>query len=188
MGRIRRWLGVLHYRILFAVPVADMFSPLRMHRREKLQAIPLQSASRLLDVEILAKATFLVQTIEEVAVPDLPSPEIGSLGPDLRALFSHPRFQRGEDESGPAEPTQGQGEGADSPGTQNGQGNQDVAVEQGRPLEHDLAQGVQELGQRQGLYEGLDHVGEASEEKKSPLKTHIGSMTAFISPLTVSVV
>ena len=54
---------------VFAVPVLDVHSPCRLHRREKLAAIPLQSASSFLDVEILAKATFLGHLIDEVDVP-----------------------------------------------------------------------------------------------------------------------
>ena len=49
----------------------DVHSPCRLHRREKLAAIPLQSASSFLDVEILAKATFLGHLIDEVDVPPL---------------------------------------------------------------------------------------------------------------------
>src|SRR5258707_3887609 len=59
--RLRRWFGRLPWRLVFAVPVHDVHSPCRLHRREKLEAIPLQSASAFLDVEILAKATFFGQ-------------------------------------------------------------------------------------------------------------------------------
>ena len=43
----------------------------RLHRLDKLVAIPLQSASSFLDIEILAKATFLGHLIDEVDVPPL---------------------------------------------------------------------------------------------------------------------
>ena len=57
------------WRLIFAVPVDDVHSPCRLHRLEKLAAIPLQSASEFLDVEILAKATFFGHLIDEVPVP-----------------------------------------------------------------------------------------------------------------------
>ena len=149
---IGRFLRSLLYRFLFAVPVVDVFSPIRIHRREKLVAIPLQSGTRFLDVEILAKATFLVQTIEEVDVPDLPSPDVGPLGHDLAKVFRHPTLKPGEDrersadlDSGPAEPPKGESERADSPGREDGEGGQDLAVEQARAFEHDSSQGVEEL-------------------------------------------
>jgi hypothetical protein len=150
LGAIARRLGAIPYRVLFAVPISDLFSPVRIHRREALAKIPLQSASRFLDVEILAKATFFVQTIEEVAVPDLRSPEIGPLGHDLAAVFSHATLKPGEDdpspESGPAEPPEGEGEGDDRPGRQDAERQQDVAIEQAGPFEHDASQRLEELG------------------------------------------
>lgn len=203
LARLGRRLAAWPYRFLFAVPVADVFSPLRIHRREALDRIPLQSASRLLDVEILAKATFFVQTVEEVAVPDLPSIPVGPVAGDLASLFSNPVLrvedteptrgagglvdeidpepaphpnpspQGGEGPEGealqsspsplagegrvggseadapsrPAEPPQGQGEGHDGPGREDAERDHDVAVEEGRPFEHDPAQCVQELGE-----------------------------------------
>ncbi len=136
LGRVVRRCAALPYRLLFAVPVADLYSPLRIHRREALAKIPLQSASRLLDVEILAKATFLVQTIEEVDVPDLPSPAVGHVAGDLASLFSHPILRPDDAEpegSGPAEPAEGQAEGGDGPGGENCQRDEDVAVEEVAP-------------------------------------------------------
>src|SRR4051794_27497983 len=65
-GRAGRWLRTLPWRILFALPVDDPFSPCRMHRRSALERVVPQSSSRFLEVEILAKATFLTQVIEEV--------------------------------------------------------------------------------------------------------------------------
>src|SRR4051794_11609374 len=58
LARIIRWVMAWRWRLLFAVPVEDVHSPCRLHRREALAAIPLQSRSDFLDVEILAKATF----------------------------------------------------------------------------------------------------------------------------------
>ena len=74
VGRLRRWCATFPWRFLFAVPVRDVFSPCRLHRRVALEAIVLQSSTRLVDLEILAKATFLTQVIEEVDVPPLAAP------------------------------------------------------------------------------------------------------------------
>ena len=62
---------MLARRLIFAVPLRDVHSPCRLHRLDKLAAIPLQSASSFLDTEILAKATFLGHLIDEVAIPPL---------------------------------------------------------------------------------------------------------------------
>ncbi len=151
LGTLLRRLRMLPYRVFFSLQVSDMFSPARIHRREALAKIPLQSASRFLDVEILAKATFFVQTIEEVPVPDLPGPGIGPLGDDLAAVFTHPILKMGEgadpEVSGPPEPPQGDREADDGPHGENAERLEDVAVEQPRPFEHDPPQGVEQLGQ-----------------------------------------
>jgi hypothetical protein len=163
MGKVGRWFATLPYRFLFAVPATDIYSPLRMHRREALAKIPLQSASRLVDVEVLAKATFFVQTIEEVDVPALPSIPVGPVAADLSSLFSHPILRREDIEperSGPAEPSQGQGEGPDGPGREDAERDQNISLEQAGTLEHHPAQSIEELGQRQGLDKRLDRVGE----------------------------
>jgi hypothetical protein len=94
LGRVVRWLKTWPYRVLFAVPVADVFSPIQAHRRVALEAIPLQSVSQFVQVETLAKATFFVHTIEEVEIPDLPSEPVGPTGHDLRLVFTHPVLKR----------------------------------------------------------------------------------------------
>ena len=68
---VLRWLGSLPRRLIFAVPVLDVHSPCQLHRVEKLAAIPLQSGSSFLDLEILAKATFLGHLLSEVEIPPL---------------------------------------------------------------------------------------------------------------------
>ncbi len=83
-----RLRGLL-WRGLFAVPVRDVHSPCRLHRRAALDAIPLQSLTDFSDVELLAKATFLGHLIDEVEVPAL---EAGGLPTrhwrrDLGAVF-----------------------------------------------------------------------------------------------------
>ena len=112
--RCRRWLATWPRRLVFAVPLRDVHSPCRLHRLEKLAAIPLQSASSFLDIEILAKATFFGHLIDEVDVPAL-SGRVESRGrwSDLRRLLRHPSFVQ---PSGPAEEAQGQDEGDDRPG------------------------------------------------------------------------
>lgn len=84
--------------VLFANPVVDIHSPCRIHRREKIAAIPLQSESNYLDQELLAKATFLRHLIAEVPIPELAedtNPVLGSLARhDFMDVFRHPRFGR----------------------------------------------------------------------------------------------
>ncbi len=147
----KRWLAAMPRRLVFAVPLRDIHSPCRLHRLEKLAAIPLQSASSFLDVEILAKATFFGHLIDEVDVPPLrgPRPLAGPVD-RLPTILRDPRF---EPPSGPAEEPQGQGECDDRPGGEDRQGRGDI--EQPGPLEHDAPQRTDQLGQRQGLDEPL---------------------------------
>ena len=72
-------LGSLARRVIFAVPLRDIHSPCRLHRLDKLAAIPLQSASTFVDTEVLAKATFLGHLIDEVDVPSLRGARVDSL-------------------------------------------------------------------------------------------------------------
>ncbi len=92
-ARFGRWLASLPRRLVFAVPLRDIHSPCRLHRLDKLAAIPLQSSSSFLDLEILAKATFFGHLIDEVDVPPIRGP-IGSRGwwSDCRRLLRDPRF------------------------------------------------------------------------------------------------
>jgi len=111
-----RWLKSLPRRLVFALPLLDIHSPCRLHRLEKLAAIPLQSASRFLDTEILAKATFLGHLIDEVEVPPLRSLlRTAGWWSDWHQIFRHPLFKRG---SGPAEEAQGQEECHDRPASE----------------------------------------------------------------------
>src|SRR5262249_30768101 len=66
-----RLVGSLRWRVLFAIPVRDAYSPCTLFRRERLAQMIPQSSSSFLGVELLAKATFIGQLIDEVAVPRL---------------------------------------------------------------------------------------------------------------------
>jgi hypothetical protein len=175
--RAGRWLGRLPWYLVFGVPVHDVHSPCRLHRREKLAAIPLQSASAFLDVEILAKATFFGQLIDEVPVPPLdawrgrPRP----FGPDVADVFRRPVFLRpAPSPSGPAEDPQGDDEGADGPGGEDRQGGGDV--EPAHPLEDHAPEGVEELGQGERLDQGLhrrgEPVGGEEDAREQPHREH----------------
>jgi hypothetical protein len=149
-GRLRRWLATRPWRLLFALPVADVYSPCLMHRRSALEAIVPQSASRFLTVEILAKATFLTQVIEEVAVPALAAVPAKTSWHDVRAVLKSPTFVREPATavaapSLPTEDLQGQGEGADGVGSQDSQGDHHDLAGPAGPFEHDRPQGVEEL-------------------------------------------
>jgi hypothetical protein len=165
IARIRRWVGRLPWRFLFAVPVLDVHSPCRLHRREKLAPIPFQSSTQFLDVEILAKATFFGHMIDEVDVPPLKSPEIWSYWHDLVEVFKRPVLVKPAD-SGPPEDSQRQVKGDRGPGGEDGQGGGNV--EPAGPLEDHAPQGADQLGQREGLDEGLSRGGEPLGREEDP--------------------
>jgi hypothetical protein len=151
-----RWLATWPRRLVFAVPLRDIHSPCRLHRLEKLAAIPLQSPSSLVDLEILAKATFFGHLLDEVDVPPLEG-RVLSHGwwPDLRRLLREPRFAQ---PSGPAEEAEREGEGDHRPGGEDGHGGSHI--EETGPLQDDAAERTDQLGQGQGLDEPLGGVGE----------------------------
>lgn len=93
--RIARFFAGAPYRFVFAVPVADIHSPCRVHRLDALSAIPLQSSSNFLDVEILAKATFLGQLIDEATIDPVSAiqPLAGGFH-DTIEVFHNPIFKR----------------------------------------------------------------------------------------------
>lgn len=132
LARIGRWIAGAAWRWVFAVPVADIHSPCRLHRLDKLSALPMQSCSSFLDVEVLAKATFLGHLIDEVMVPDLETPRPRVAWSDVRAVFRRPTFVR---RSGPAEDAQGDREGDDGPGEHDRQGGDDDPVEPAGPFQ-----------------------------------------------------
>ncbi len=162
LGRVGRWISGLPWRWVFAVPTLDIHSPYRMHRLDKLKAIPLQSRSAFVNVELFGKATFLGHLIDEVAVPSDSHAAPHIAWSDVVLVFQHPEFVRkpalGED-SGPSEDPQGDHERDHRPGGED----QDRGehVEPTRPFEDHGAERIQQLSERQRLDERLDGVGEA---------------------------
>lgn len=144
---LARWLTHLPWKWLFAVPVVDVHSPCRLHRREALEAIPLQSRSRFADIEILAKATFLGHLIDEEAVPPLPGQCLGRWWSDFVRVLRHPTFTRETSpaSSGPTEEPQSQQESDDRPGGEDRQRGGDLG--QSGPFEQNHAVGGDKLRQ-----------------------------------------
>lgn len=133
-GSVRRWLVTRLDRLVYGVPLLDIHSPCRLHRREKLASIPFQSKSSFLDIEILAKATFLGHLLDEVPVPALARKTASESRSDRSLIFRRPLFVR---ESGPAEEAQSEEEGADGPGGEDRQGDQDRPVAEAGPFQND---------------------------------------------------
>jgi hypothetical protein len=159
-GPASSWVSRLRMaarQLVFALPVADVHSPCRLHRREKLTAFPFQSASSFLDVEILAKSTFLGHLLDEVDVPSLDGEtrRRGSWS-DLRLVFKKPQFARA---SGPSEEFESEGEGCGRPAGEDGDGSAHVV--NARALEDHLAQPADQLRERKSLDQGLEKRGEA---------------------------
>lgn len=89
----RGWIRRIPWRAIFALPVYDIHSCCRIHRVEALRKIPLQSSSAFLDVEILAKATFLGHLIAEEHVPELTSTEtLPARWSEIMKVLRHPTF------------------------------------------------------------------------------------------------
>jgi hypothetical protein len=116
--RFLRTIGSLPRRLLFAVPVIDVHSPCQLHRAEKLAAIALQSSSSFLDVEMLAKATFLGHLLGEVEVPPLRGRKFRTgWWSDLIRVLKRPEFRSKVDwRSGPLEDAKCDSESNHSPG------------------------------------------------------------------------
>jgi len=142
-AKLGRWILGAPWRWLFAVPVFDIHTPVRLHRTEKLLAIPLQSTSDFLDVEIAAKATFLGHLIDDVKVPDLDRPPARSSFGDVSLVFKNPTFL--PPASIPAENSKGENEGHDGPESQDQQGGSDL--DERRAFEDDGSKRVEQLRQ-----------------------------------------
>lgn len=146
-GRIRRWLANLPWRWLMAVPVADPHSPCQAHRREKLAEFPLQSRGDFVDIELLAKATFLGHIIDEAEVPPIARPAVRHRLRDIREVMKRPVFVRPpQPPSAPLEDAQGEQKSEDGPGREDRQ--RPAHVDQAGSLEHDAPEGRDELGER----------------------------------------
>jgi hypothetical protein len=161
LAALGRWLGWLPWKLIFAVPIRDVHSPYQLHRREKLAAFPLQSESAFLDVEILAKATFLGQLLDEVDVPAAESVPVPVSDPvswrDFVEVCRNPAFLH-PSPSGPSEDAEGEHERDDGPDGEDQHRGGDV--EPAGPFEDHPPERPDQLGQRQGLDERLDRVGE----------------------------
>ncbi len=139
-----RWLASWPRRILFAVPILDLHSPCQLHRREPLLEIVMQSRSRFLNLEILAKATFLGHLIDEVPVPALAgaTSRTGQFS-DLSRVLKHPVFRR---PLAPAEHLEREREGHNRPGGEDADRGGDL--HEPSPLEHHLPERGDKLGER----------------------------------------
>jgi hypothetical protein len=172
-GQCRRWFSTLAWRLVFAVPVRDVHSPCRLHRREALAAIPLQSASSFLEIEILAKATFFSQLIDEVDVPPLEAIRACVKTSDVSNVFRHPRLKFAEP-SVPAEDFQGDDERPDGPCHEDGQGGRDG--DEAGAFEDHHPQGGDDLGQGQRLDErlgdGREPLGGEEDPREEPHRQH----------------
>jgi hypothetical protein len=161
LAALLRWVAGASWRWVLAVPVYDVYSPCRLHRSEKLKAIPLQSDSDFADVELLAKATFLGHLIDEVKVPPLAAPRPRRAWADVFGVLVRPRFVETPEEpepSGPAEQAEGEQEGDDRPGGEDQHGG--AGVEPAGALQDHGPKGVEQLRQGEGLDERLGGVGE----------------------------
>ena len=154
-GRFARWLKTRFWKLVFAVPVLDVHSPCRLHRSVKLKAIYLQSASDLLSIEILAKATFLGHLIDEVEIPQIGRPKPRVSWSEVNRLFREPHFAP---PSRPTEYPEGDDEGDESPSAENDDRGHDI--EEAGPFENDGAEAVDQLGEGEELNNGLDDLGE----------------------------
>lgn len=174
---IRR-LSALRWKLIFAVPVIDVHSPCRIHRREKIAEIAFQSTSSFLDIETLAKATFLGHLLDEVPVPYLESHETGSMFDDFREVFRKPNFPRPvPEESSPAEELQGQREGDRGPGEEDQQGNPDDALADRGPVQNDSTEPRQEVGKGESLREPMgrplgEAIGGEEQAREDPHRQH----------------
>ena len=161
-GSFKSFIGWLFRRLIFAVPLDDVHSPCRLHRLEKLLAVPLESGSSFLDIEILAKATYLGHLIDEVDVPPLPC-HVWETGwsSDRRRILKHPQFVV---QSHPSEVAQGQRESPDGPRSEDQDGISHVV--QSGTLENNLAQSADELSERKCADEGLELRWESGRRRR----------------------
>ncbi|AMV39099.1 hypothetical protein VT85_16800 [Planctomyces sp. SH-PL62] len=149
---IGRRLARVVRRVVLGVPLTDVYSPLSLHRAEKLREIPMQSGSSFIDVEILAKATFLGHILEEPCILPMRGTtwRRGWLR-DLGTVFKRPAFRRPHEysvDSRPLEHSQRQPESPDGPGGEDRQGACDLESPQAGPLQDDQTKAADQLGER----------------------------------------
>jgi hypothetical protein len=169
LSGVSRWLGGWPARAVYGVPVVDAHSPCTLHRLDKLREIPLQSQSAFMNIEIIAKATFLRHLLDEVKVPPLAGMHMAVSPADARLVFRRPVFVR---VSGPAKEAEREEERDGRPGGEDderhGDGTHIGSLEDHEP------QRLDELGQRQGLDEplrgGREVVGREEDPREEPLR------------------
>ncbi|MGL4553769.1 MAG: hypothetical protein ACRC33_21610 [Gemmataceae bacterium] len=94
---VRRHLGWVALRLVFALRYHDPLCPVRLFRREILARLPIQSAGPFAHAELLAKANFLGMMFgaEQVPLDVKPPPyrgDGGGLWADMRRVMNHPDF------------------------------------------------------------------------------------------------
>ena len=113
-GSFKSFIGWLFRRLIFAVPLDDVHSPCRLHRLEKLLAIPLAVGVVVSRHRDPGEGDFSGHLIDEVDVPPLPC-HVWDRGwsSDRSRILKHPQFVV---QSNPSEEAQGQRESHDGPG------------------------------------------------------------------------
>lgn len=162
---IGRWISTCFYRWIFGVPLLDVHCPCRIHRREKLEAIPLQSGSSFVDIEVIAKATFLGHLLDEMRVPPLASPRPRVAWSDVSLVFKHPTFVRPQ-ESTPAEDAERHEEGHDGPRGEDQEHRSDL--DHPCSFEDHGPKPVDQLREGEGLNERLERRGESVGGEEHP--------------------
>gem|GEM_PF-3988958 len=102
-GRMARRIASFARGVFWGAGVADPLTPYKLGRSDVFRKFPLQSASRFVEVELVAKANFLDALIDEIALPVASPWNPPVIGPGLRAdqrgLFRKPRFRHPVSES-----------------------------------------------------------------------------------------
>ena len=159
------WIGSLPRRLIFAVPILDVDSPLSLHRTETLTGHSrFNRSSSFVNLEILAKGTFFGHLLSEVDVPrsrgwttrkgwwtDLCD---DSQEPGVSDRLSMPL------PSVPAKDSQSQVEGPEGPGGEDHDGLEHVVLEEPGAVQKHQAKAVDELGQGECLDERLGGLAE----------------------------
>lgn len=94
---VRRHVGWIVLRMVFALRYHDPLCPLRLFRRELLDRLPIQSVGPFAHVEMLAKSNFLGRVFGSEQVPlDVRPPaysdDISQMWRDMQAVMNNPDF------------------------------------------------------------------------------------------------